>query len=210
MDTNTTAASEDEDDDNNYEEESKESLIAMLKKQNDKLAERDLIIEDLKADLKREKKLNDMLIDQASYIRSLRRQVDITVKGQPPSRDGNKDGDVIDDSMLKSPGLSQPITPGQRPLVIVLNQTTPISMKHHSPLLAALVTLEILVMISVPCMIDAPNLQEFWLICSMLLKTFPTTAQHLSLVTPTFMELKANWIQSVDLPQFVPLVVSAL
>ena len=56
MDTNTTAASEDEDDDNNYEEESKESLIAMLKKQNEKLAERDLIIEDLKADLKREKK----------------------------------------------------------------------------------------------------------------------------------------------------------
>ena len=131
MDTNTTAASEDEDDDNNYEEESKESLIAMLKKQNGKLAERDLIIEDLKADLKREKKLNDMLIDQASYIRSLRRQVDITVKGQPPSREGNKDGDVIDDSMLKSPGLSQPITPGQRPRSDSVKSDDP--HKHETP-----------------------------------------------------------------------------
>ena len=131
MDTNTTAASKDEDDDNNYEKESKESLIAMLKKQNDKLAERDLIIEDLKADLKREKKLNDMLIDQASYIRSLRRQVDITVKGQPPSREGNKDGDVIDDSMLKSPGLSQPITPGQRPRSDSVKSDDP--HKHETP-----------------------------------------------------------------------------
>ena len=130
MDTKTTATSEDEDDDENYEEESKESLIAMLKKQNEKLAERDLIIEDLKADLKREKKLNDMLIDQASYIRSLRRQVDIAVKGQPQSHEGNTDGD---DSMPKSPGLSQPITPGQPPRPRSDSVTSDDPNKHEAP-----------------------------------------------------------------------------
>ena len=104
-DTKTTASDDDEDDEN-YEEESKESLIAMLRKKNAKLAEKDLIIEDLRADLKREKKINDMLIDQAAYVRSLRRQVD-AVKGQSPSNQDNSD------DSRNSVGLSQPITPGQ-------------------------------------------------------------------------------------------------
>ena len=51
-----------DDEDENYEEKSKENLIKILIRQRRKLNEKDEIIEDLKADLKREKKLNDMMI----------------------------------------------------------------------------------------------------------------------------------------------------
>ena len=59
MDDTKTNASDDDEYDENYEEESKESLIVKLRKKNAKLAEKDLIIEDLRAVLKREKKINE-------------------------------------------------------------------------------------------------------------------------------------------------------
>ena len=112
MDGSKNSASEDDEDDDHYKEESMESLINILKQQKVKLVEKELMIEDLKADLRREKKLNDMLIDQAAYVRSLRHQVDMSLKGQPVKSGNHEDRDnVNEDSML----LSQPITPYQKP-----------------------------------------------------------------------------------------------
>ena len=59
MDDTKTNASDNDKDDKNYEEEFKENLIVKLRKKNAKLAEKDLIIEDLRAVLKREKKINE-------------------------------------------------------------------------------------------------------------------------------------------------------
>ena len=115
MDGSKNSASEDDD---HYKEESMESLINILKQQKVKLVEKELMIEDLKADLRREKKLNDMLIDQAAYVRSLRHQVDMSLKGQPVKSGNHKDGDdVNEDSMLPS----QPITPYQKPSGVPLS-----------------------------------------------------------------------------------------
>ena len=118
MDGSKNSASEDDEDDDHYKEESMESLINILKQQKVKLVEKELMIEDLKADLRREKKLNDMLIDQAAYVRSLRHQVDMSLKGQPVKSGNHKDGDdVNEDSMLPS----QPITPYQKPSGVPLS-----------------------------------------------------------------------------------------
>ena len=125
----TTSTSEDEDDDDeSIEDKSKESLIDIINQQRSKLIDKELLIEDLKADLRREKKLNDMLINQAAYIRSLRHQVDSVLKGQSES---SKDGDRDDEDCLPP---SQPITPFQQPSgdspkspILTAAQRTPVS-----------------------------------------------------------------------------------
>lgn len=116
MGDSKATTSDDDDEDENYEEKSKENLIKILIRQRRKLNEKDEIIEDLKADLKREKKLNDMMMDQAAYIRSLRRQVDTAVKGQSTKcKDASVVHDVQDVDFSTPVPFSQPITPYQPP-----------------------------------------------------------------------------------------------
>ena len=69
-----TVTSEDEEEDDDYENETKESLIQKLNQQKHKFAKQQQLIEKLTSDLQREKKINDMMIEQAAYVRSLQRK----------------------------------------------------------------------------------------------------------------------------------------
>ena len=167
MGDSKATTSDDDDEDENYEEKSKENLIKILIRQRRKLNEKDEIIEDLKADLKREKKLNDMMMDQAAYIRSLRRQVDTAVKGQSTKcKDARGVPDVHDVDFSTTVPFSQPITPYQ-PLPTRRNSVksdgsvqskTPAG-KMEMMMLKERTLAENMLL----CMKDVPSLREFWL-----------------------------------------------
>ena len=80
-DMKDSGSEDEEDDENNLSEETRDSLIQKLKKlsselksQKIKLIEQEVIIQDLTADLKREKRINDIMIDQVASVRSLQRE----------------------------------------------------------------------------------------------------------------------------------------
>ena len=96
------------------ENSSVESLLRELFSQRSIVSQKDDIINSLKEDLVREKKLNDTLLDHIIMLKSLpanNKRLDLS--------DSSDDDDEKDsgspNNKLSQTLLSQPITPGQRP-----------------------------------------------------------------------------------------------
>ena len=115
-DMKDSGSEDEEDDENNLSEETRDSLIQKLKKlsselksQKIKLIEQEVIIQDLTADLKREKRINDIMIDQVASVRSLQREA------------APVDLKVLSDSEDEETG-----TPNSPPLTAAQRQRTPL------------------------------------------------------------------------------------
>ena len=122
-DMKDSGSEDEEDDENNLSEETRDSLIQKLKKlsselksQKIKLIEQEVIIQDLTADLKREKRINDIMIDQVASVRSLQREA------------APVDLKVLSDSEDEETG-----TPNSPPLTAAQRQRTPLPADTSRP-----------------------------------------------------------------------------